>query len=64
MADVHLPADLDKLPVVAVLKGSPAHDWFMRMCDGRVVPGQIVPASEEELESLRKDVIAIVQSAS
>jgi hypothetical protein len=65
MADVHLPDDLEKMPVVAVLSGSPAHEWFMRMCQAHPLrPGQIISASEEEMESLRNDVIAVTVMAS
>ncbi len=55
--ELHLPADLARLPVMAVLKGSPAWGALLRMCRGR--PGQSIPVSEEEMRALREDVLVV-----
>ena len=43
--------------VTMVRKGSPAADVFVRMIEGAPIrPGQVEFVSDEEMESLRKDV--------
>ena len=44
-------------PVFIVREGSPAWDFLMRTEGWQ--PGAILPASKEEMESFRKDVIII-----
>jgi len=65
MGELHLPQDLDSLPVMAVLKGSPAWGLLCRLCHpGAPLPGQIVPVSEEEMCSLREDVLIVEANVS
>ena len=58
--ELHLPEDLARLPVIAVVGGSPAAQALLRMCRHPPLrPGQIVPVTEEELRSLREDVLVV-----
>lgn len=62
VGELHLPEHVDSLPVMAVLKGSPAWDALRRMLRGPVRPGQIILVSEEELRSLREDVLVLTSA--
>ena len=57
--ELHLPEDLGSLPVMAVLKGSPAWGGLLRMCRTEIRPGQIIPVTDEEMRSLREDVLVL-----
>lgn len=60
MGEIHLPEDLASLPVFVVVGGSPAAQALLRMCRHPPLrPGQIVPVSEEEMCSLREDVLVV-----
>ncbi len=58
--ELHLPEDLARLPVFIVVGGSPAGKALLRMCRHPPLrPGQIVPVTEEELRSLREDMLVV-----
>lgn len=56
---IRFPEDLETLPVIVAVRGSPAWNALLRMSEYPPTPGMIVPISEEELESLRKDTLAL-----
>lgn len=58
--ELHLPEDLESLPVIMVVGGSPAAQALLRMCRHPPLrPGQIVPITAEEMRSLREDVLMV-----
>ena len=60
MSEIRMPEDLERLPVFMVLDDSPAWNALCRMCqNGPVKPGQIIAVSQEEIDSLRNDVVAV-----
>lgn len=49
-----------EMPVLMVRKGSPAWNALKRMCTSApVLPGYVIEVSDEELESLKSDVVAV-----
>lgn len=59
MSELKMPEDLTHLPIVFVVRNSPAWGCLLKLCADDLTPGRIIPITEQELESLREDVLAI-----
>ena len=61
MAEIKMPDDLAQFPILVVRESSAA--WQMFTDRGKSMkPGRVIPATDEEFESLKKDVIAITKA--
>lgn len=60
MSEVKMPEDLESQPIYVVLEGSPAWDVMLRICmNAELHPGEVIPASQKEIDSLREDLITV-----
>ncbi len=53
-------ADFPALPIIMVRRGSAIYRRLLKICGGGGVrPGQVIPLTDDEYESMREDMLAV-----
>lgn len=59
MKELHFPDDFKSLPIIVVKENTPAWRAFKRLCTATCRPGTVLPVSDEEFESLKRDALVV-----